>query len=179
MAPGKHSDSIKEAIGAFDLALSQGKAVGKITERAVRATFSAIERITPNLSVDNVPNPFPAPHNLSWYFSCCACPDDVRVFATMLSKGNIRVWSVAQDREGWKILAQVFGAESSAEALRFVEQDSSVPSLRLKHHVFAGSSRFNMTAQSVDAFMHEHARALLEKNGKGHFVEVSLDRRYT
>lgn len=175
---GKHGQALKESIGACALALDKGKVEGKVTDRLVRATFAAIERCTPQLRIDNIPNPFPAPHNLSWYFSACACPDDVRVFATRLSKGNNRVWSVAQATDGWKVLVQVFGAESQADAGRMVELEAKTPSLILKHHVMADASNFTFSAQNVDEFMHEHARVLLEKQGRGHFVELTLARRY-
>ena len=178
MSTGKHPQSLKESIGAFDLALSKGKVEGKVDSRLVRSTFSAIERVTPQLRIDHIPNPFPSPHNLSWYFSACACPDDVRVFATRLGKGHVRIWSVAQAADGWKILAQVFGSDSQKEAAGTMELEASVPKLSLKHHVLSGSSNFTMAATNVDEFMHTHARELLKKMGRGHFVELTLARRY-
>ena len=178
MSPGRHSASLRESLGAFDLALSKGKAAGKVTDRLVRATFSAIERVTPNLRIDHVPNPLPSPHNLSWYFGACACPTDVRVFATMLGRGHFRVWSVAQASDGWKVLAQVFGADSQAEAAATAELEAGVAKLRLKHHALSTVVPMKLTAANIEEFMHDYARTLLEKQGQGHFVEYTLARRY-
>ena len=178
MSPGRHPEPLRASLGAFDLALSKGKAEGKVTDRLVRATFSAIERVTPKLRIDDIPNPLPSPHNLSWYFGACACPDDVRVFATMLGKGHFRVWSVAQAMDGWKVLAQVFGADNQGEATKTAEIEAGVPKLRLKHHALTSIDSFKLTAANVEEFMHDHARVLLEKQGKGHFVEFTLARRY-
>lgn len=85
---------------------------------------------------------------------------------------------MAQAADGWKVLIQVFGAESQAEARRMVELEAKVPSMALKHHVMAQADNFAFQAQNVDEFMHEHARKLLEKQGRGHFVELTLARRY-
>lgn len=158
--------------------MEKGKAEGKVTDRLVRATFSAIERVTPNMRIDHVPNPLPSPHNLSWYFGACACPDDVRVFATMLGRGHFRVWSVAQAADGWKVLAQVFGADNPSEAADTAELDANVAKLRLKHHALTTVEPYRLTASNVDEFMHEYARELLKKQGSGHFVEYTLARRY-
>jgi hypothetical protein len=178
MSPGRHNEALRESLGAFDLALSKGKAEGKVTDRLVRATFSAIERVTPNLRIDHVPNPLPAPHNLAWYFGACACPDEVRVFATMLGRGHFRVWSVAQAADGWKVLAQVFGSDTQGEAAQTAELEASTAKLRLKHHALSAIEPFKLTASNVEEFMHEYARVLLAKQGKGHFVEYTLARRY-
>lgn len=130
------------------------------------------------MRIDHVPNPFPTPHNLAWYFNACACPEDVRVFATMLSKGHFRVWSVAQAADGWKVLAQVFGDDNQSGAKATAEIEAKVPSLRLKNHVLAGIEPFKLTVSNFSDFMHRYARELLAKQGNGHFVELTLGRRY-
>jgi hypothetical protein len=175
-----HGKSLALSLGAFDKALASGKLpVGHVTDRLVRATFSAIEKITPKMRIDNIPNPFPAPHNLSWYFGSCACPDDVRIFATMLGKGHLRVWSVAQDKGGWQVLVQAFGDTVSGSAST-VEIETRVPSKRLKGYVLAGVENFKFKAANIDSFMHEHARTLLARHQdeSSHFVQVTLARRY-
>lgn len=179
LAPGRHNDALSNALGAFDKALSSGKLPdGQVTERLVRSTFSAVERITPKLSVDSVPNPFPSPHNLSWYFGACACPDDVRVFATMLSKSHLRVWSVAQAKDGWKVLVQVFGDTTQGNAQSTVEIETRVPSKRLKRYTLASIEPFAFKASNVELFMHDYARYLLRRLDLGTFVEITLGRRY-
>jgi hypothetical protein len=177
-APGAHPEELKRSIGACLMAFDRGQAEGRVTDRLVRATFSALEQ-TARLRIDHVPNPFEPPHNLSWYFSACACPPDVRQFATRLSNSHIRVWSVAQNRSGWVILAQVFGASSQAEAVRAVELEADVPAKSLMHHAMSGAMKYTFAAQNVDRFMNDHARGLLEKQGRGHFVEIALDRRFS
>jgi len=178
LAPEQHPQALKESIGAFALALDSGKAVGRVTDRVVRSTFSAIERYTPQLRIDHVPNPFPSPHNLSWYFGACACPDDVRVFATMLGKGHVRIWSVAQAADGWKVLAQVFGADSQEDANETIRLEAGVPSGRLKHHYLDAMTTFPMSALEADGLMATHAGIKMEKHGRGHFVELTLARRF-
>jgi len=176
-----HGKSLALSIGAFDKALSSGKLPdGQVTDRLVRATFSAIEKITPKMRIDSIPNPFPAPHNLSWYFGACSCPDEVRVFATMLGKGHIRVWSVAQDKGGWQVLVQAFGDTVSGNAASTVEIETRVPSKRLKGFVMASVEPFAFKAENINLFMHEHARTILAKHQgeTGHFVQVTLARRY-
>jgi len=173
-----HSESLKKSIGAFSLVLDSGKAVGRIDSRIVRSTFSAIERLTPQLRIDHIPNPLPSPPNLSWYFGACACPKDVRVFATILRNSPIRIWSVAQAADGWKVLAQVFGASSGAEAVRTMALETKVPSGRLKHHHLDASVSFPLGVAATDQLMQDQARVLLEQQGRGHFVELTLARRY-
>lgn len=177
-APGRHSEALRESIGAFDLALSWGKAEGKVTDRLVRATFSAIERVTPNMRIDHVPNPLPAPHHLGWYFGAVAVPTEVRMFATMLGRGHFRVWSVAQDAGGWKVLAQVFGADNQTEATQTAEVEASTARQRLKAHTLTAIEPYKLTAANVEDFMHDYAKELLAKQGSGHFVEYTLARRY-
>jgi hypothetical protein len=178
LAPHRHPESLKKSIGAFALALESGKAVGKVDSRTVRSTFSAIERYTPQLRIDHLPNPFPSPHNLSWYFSACACPKDVRVFATALSAGHVRVWSVAQAADGWKVLAQVFGATSAADARDSIGLETPVAAGRLKHHYLASVESFPFSAAAADELMMSQAKVLLEQQGRGHFVELTLARRF-
>lgn len=176
-----HGKSLAQSLGAFDKALSSGKLPeGQVSDRLVRATFSAIEKITPKMRIDSIPNPFPAPHNLSWYFGACACPTDVRVFATMLSKGHLRVWSVAQDKGGWQVLAQAFGDSISGSAASTVEIETRVPAMHLKGFVLASVEPFSFRARNIDLFMHEHARTLLARHQDqtSHFVQVTLARRY-
>ena len=169
------------SLGAFDKALSSGKLPeGQVTDRLVRAAFSAIEKALPKMQIDNIPNPFPPPHNLSWYFGACACPDDVRVFATMLGKGYLRVWSVAQDKGGWQVLVQAFGDAISGSASSTVEIETRIHSKRLKGFVMAGVAPFEFSPRNIDQFMHTHARTLLARhqNDSSYFVQVTLARRY-
>lgn len=177
-AAAKHSGS-NTVLVAFDKALVDGKlpATGKVTERVVRSAYASLERSSTKFSIDNIPNPLPPPHNLSWYFSCCTCPPEVRQFATMLGHGNIRVWSVARDLHGWFILAQVFGAESPEEAVGIVELQTRLPVHRLRNHVLDTISPFSMEPQNIENFMHEHAKNILKRKGLGTFVEIFLERR--
>ena len=175
-----HRKSLALSLGAFDKALASGKLPeNQITDRLVRATFSAIEKAQPKLRIDSIPNPFPSPHNLSWYFGACACPDDVRVFATMLGKGHLRVWSVAQDKTGWQVLVQAFG-DTKSNIASTVEIETRVPSKRLKGYVMAAVEPFSLKAANIKDFMHDHARTLLARyqGEAGHFVQVTLARRY-
>lgn len=166
-------------LAVFDKALTEGKlpATGKVTERIVRSAYAALERSSTKMSVDSIPNPLPAPHNLSWYFSSCVCPGEVRQFATMLSHGNIRVWSVARDLQGWFILAQVFGAKDDQEAVSMVELQTRLPVHRMKNHVLDTISPFALEVKNVEDFMHDHAKNILKRKGLGSFVEVFLERR--
>lgn len=158
------------------IALDSGKAEGAVTSRTVKATFSALERYTPSLGVDQLPNPFPYPHNLSWYFGSCACPHDVRVFATMLGKGHLRVWSVAKDELGWKVLTQVFGASSQEDAVATVKLDSGLPSTRLKHFYLKSVGPASLDPSAVDGLIRPFTKR--DPQDLGVFVEVNLGRRF-
>lgn len=166
-------------LATFDKALAEGKipADGKVTERVVRSAYAALERSSTKMSVDSIPNPLPAPHNLSWYFSCCNCPAEVRQFATMMGHGNVRVWSVARDLQGWFILAQVFGADNQADAVSMVELQTRLAVHRLKGYVLDTISPFKMEPKNIEQFMHDHAKNILKRKGLGTFVEVFLERR--
>lgn len=167
------------AFDTFDKALTAGKVPtsGKVNDRVVRAAYAALERSSTKTSLDNIPNPLPAPHNLSWYFSSCVCPADVRQFATMLGRGNIRVWSVARDMNGWYILAQVFGAKDGKDAVKTVEIETRLPVHRLKGYTLDTISPFELEASNIENFMHDYAKNILKTKGLGTFVEVFLERR--
>lgn len=167
------------AFETFDKALTAGKvpAVGQVTDRIVRSAYASLERSSTKMSLDSIPNPLPPPHNLSWYFSACTCTPEVRQFATMLGKGNIRVWSVARDLNGWFILAQVFGAESDKDATSMIELETRLPARRLKSHVVASIAPFKLEVKNVEAFMHDYAKNILKRKGLGTFVELFLERR--
>ncbi len=171
--------SLKASFDMFDKALSTNKVPveGKITERLVRSAFSALVKANIGLGVRHLPNPFPSPHNLSWYFGACTCPGEVRSFATSIRHRPLRVWSVAQAAEGWRVLVQVVGEDTSLAAEATVGLECKSPALRLRQHALGSIKSFPMKADNVEAFMHECARGLLAREGLGHFVEVSLDRR--
>ena len=165
------------AFETFDKALTLGKTEGKISTRVVRLAYASLERNATSFALDKIPNPLPAPHNLSWYFSSCVCPGDVRQFATMIGRGNIRVWSVARDLDGWFILAQVFGADSDEEAVNMVELETRLPVHRLKGYVLDTISPFDMDMKNIESFMHDYAKNILKRKGLGTFVELFLERR--
>lgn len=178
-APGAHSPKLAASLVAFDSVLSAGKvAPGAVSDRLVRAAFSALENVTPQLRTDMVPNPLPAPHNLSWYFCACACPLEIRAFATALRRKHTRVWSVAKAEDGWRVLMQVFGATSKADAEKTASLETQVPAKRLRQHAVGSVKSFNLKPRAVEDFMHEHARGLLQREGLGDFVEISLQSRY-
>lgn len=175
----KANGVVNDAFVAFDKALSEGRvpASGRVTDRIVRSAFASLGRSPIKLSIESVPNPLPAPHNLSWYFSSCVCPDEVRQFATMLGRGHIRVWSVARSIEGWFVLAQVFGEDSKESATKSVLLETRVATKRLKNHALAAVAPFDLDPKTVEGFMHKHAKAMLSKHGVGTFVELFLERR--
>lgn len=175
----KASGVTASAFETFDKALTAGKVPvsGKVSDRVVRSAYAALERSSTKMSLDNIPNPLPAPHNLSWYFSSCACPPDIRQFATMLGRGNIRVWSVARDMDGWYILVQVFGTEDSASAVKAVELETRLPVQRLKGYALDTISPFELEASNVEKFMHDYAKNILKNKGLGTFVELFIERR--
>ncbi len=162
---GKLSAATAENFRVFDKAVAKQVVVGKVDDRIVRAAFSAAESIVPQMAMDKIPNPFVAPHNLGWYFGNCICPKEVRVFATRLGGQHIRVWSVAQDRDYWRIVAQVFLADSIGEAKLNAEQNSRVPSKSLKNHMFEAVDGYSVT------------QAELAQAKEGHFVEVLLRKK--
>lgn len=95
----------------------------------------------------------------------------------MIGHGNIRVWSVARDLDGWFILAQVFGAENDEEAVNMVELQTRLPVHRLKGYVLDTISPFDMDTKNVESFMHDYAKNILKRKGLGTFVELFLERR--
>jgi len=179
-APGAHSPKLAASLVAFDSVLSAGKvAQGAVSDRLVRAAFSALERVTPQLRTDMVPNPLPPPHNLSWYFCACACPLEVRAFATALRRKHTRVWSVARAENGWLILMQVFGATSKADAEKTAALECQMPAKRLRQYAVGTVKSFgDFKPRAIEEFMHEHARGLLQRESLGDFVEISLLSRY-
>lgn len=163
----------------FDKALSAGKVplVGKVTDRLVRSAYAALERSSTQMSVDRIPSPLSPPHDLSWYFSVCTCPSAVRQFATMLGRGNIRVWSVARDLDGWLILAQVFGADNDADAVNTVELSTRLPITRLHTHVLSRIEPYKVDTDKIESFMSDYAKNAYKKQGVGTFVQLFLERR--
>lgn len=165
---------------AIDNAYKAGKvpASGKVTGRLVRSAFASLSRTPVQMNVDLIPNPFPSPHNLTWYFSQCICPPEVRAFVTMLGRKNIRVWSVGHTVEGWMVLAQVFGEDSGKEAVKTVELESKVASRRLQKHTLSSIEEYKLVPKAgFEDFMHEHAKLILKHQGLGNFVELSLERK--
>ena len=126
-----------ESLELLSRAFSEGAVPerGMMTKNTVQAAYSVLSARMAK-ALDAVENPLPAPHNLSWYFRSCACPQDVRHFATRLSKHDVRVWSVAQASAGeWKVLVQVEGAESKNEAVSSVAGSSLRPSKALRNRI--------------------------------------------
>ena len=168
------SPTLAKDLAIYDKAFSKGKNVSDyVNNRVVRATFSAVEKAVPQLSLDKLGNPFNSPHNLSWYFNACACPTDIRSFATRIGKQHVRVWSVAQTADGWKVLAQVFGSSTQLEATKALELETRVPALSLKKHSLSVISGISINAASKEVLA-GYMRSLIDRVGNGHFVEVSL-----
>jgi hypothetical protein len=170
--------SVEGSFRAFDKALQSGRVPtsGKVTDRVVRAAYSALERSYPGFSIERVPNPLPKPHNLTWYFGHGNVEDEIRAFATGINRKFVRVWSVAKVQDGFRVLAQVFGATGGPDAAKMVEIETRMPAKRMRRYIVTGVSSFTMKPANVESFMHEVARGLLERQGLGDFVEVSLDR---
>lgn len=168
------TEELDASFGAFDAALASGKlpTTGKVSDRLVRSAFAALERKNPSLQMADVPNPLPAPHNLAWYFGSCACPDEVRAFATQVGKKNVRVWSVAQDTTSWRVLAQVFNGHQ-ADLLQATDTARG----RLKAYTLQSVNTFKMEPRNVSAFTHDFVRGLLGKQTLGEFIEFHLSRR--
>ena len=168
------SPSLAKDLAIYDTAFSKGKNVSDyVNNRVVRATFSAVEKLVPQLSLDKLENPFSSPHNLSWYFNSCTCPTEIRAFATRIGKQHIRVWSVAQDASGWKVLVQVFGTATQIAAAKALELETRVPALALKKHALGGITDINVKPAGK-AQLASYVLSLIERVGSGHFVEVSL-----
>lgn len=170
--------SVNASFQAFDKALQSGRVPtsGQVTDRLVRSAYAALERSNPGFTVDRVPNPLPKPHNLSWYFGHANVEDEVRAFATGINRKFVRVWSVAKVADGFRILAQVFGASGPTDASKMVEIETRMPAKRMRRFAVTGCASFTLTAANAESFMHEVARGLLKREGLGDFVEVSLDR---
>jgi hypothetical protein len=167
------TQSLNASFEGFDRALSSGKlpGTGKVNDRLVRSAFSALERLNPKVRVADVPNPFHDPFNLNWYFGLCACPDEVRAFATTIGRKSIRVWSVAEHGGAWKVLAQVFGDPAA-----LVPAADAAQKRLNKFHVSSVQPTQYRPA-NVNAFAHEFTRGLLQKqDGTGQFIEVHLRR---
>ncbi len=170
--------SVEGSFAAFDKALQSGKlpTSGKVTDRLVRSAYFALERSHPGFNLAQVPNPLPKPHNLTWYFGHADVEDEVRAFATGINRKHIRVWSVTKVQDGYKLLAQVFDAGNSKDAAHSVELESRMPAKRMRHFVISAVESFDLKTTNAEAFMHEVARGLLERQGLGDFVEVTLAR---
>lgn len=172
----KLSADTAKNFSTFDKAIEKKAAEGKVSGRLVRAAFSATESIVPQMAMDRVSNPFVSPHNLSWYFGNCVCPQEVRLFATRIGDSHIRVWSVAQDREYWRVVAQVFDASSAAEARQAAEQNSRVPAKSLKNHTVDEIGSYKVSG-ALDPSAIEYSKVLLDRAKQGHFVEVLLRKK--
>lgn len=170
--------SVTASFQAFDKALQSGRVPtsGQVSERLVRSAYAALERSYPGFTIDRVPNPLPKPHNLSWYFGHANVEDEIRAFATNINRKFIRVWSVAKVEDGFKLLAQVFGASGPTDASKMVEIETRMPAKRMRRYVMTDCSGFTMKSANAESFMHEVARGLLQREGLGDFVEVSLER---
>jgi hypothetical protein len=126
-----------ESISLIDRAFSAGNIPerGLVAKRTVQAAASVLQARASQILAE-VPNPFSAPHNLSWLFRTTRCPQDVRHFATRLGRGDVRVWSVAQaSADEWRVLVQVDGAESKNEAVSNVAGCALRPSKSLRNRM--------------------------------------------
>ena len=174
---GKPLTTISASFDVFDQALSSGRlaSTGKVSDRLVRSAFSALGRAVPGLRMEHVPNPFPAPYNLAWYFGMWVGPGDIRQFVTAIGRRYIRVWSVALDEDGWRILVQVFGSASAADACSQVEFEMRAPAMRLRGWA-PEVHPYTFSLENLDAWLHEHQRGFNKNYGVGQFVEITLRR---
>ena len=165
--PRLQADS-KVSLDKLDSGLKNGKAVGKINDRLVRAALTCCP------TGYEVPSPFEAPHNLQWYFNRFTGPMEMRVFATSLTKSYLRVWSVAQDRAGWSVLVQASGMDSVAKAKEAVEIEARMPSKRLRGFVLRGVESFDVKDKVMKEWIEEYAKRAITASDLGHFVQLQL-----
>lgn len=163
-----------ETVVSLDRAFAEGRVnADKVTDRLVRATWSPVQRVAA-AAMSEVANPFPSPHNLSWYLGTCTCPDEIRMLATSLRNVNTRVWSVAQTVDGWSILVQVGpGADPVAQ----VAQLLPVPVKKMrKYRLDSVTEVANLALpwEQTKTFIHKHAKSLMDK-GVGTFVLVDME----
>ena len=166
-------DAGSESLDLFDRAFSEGAVPerGVMTKRTVQAAFSVLSAKKAKV-IEAVVNPFPSPHNLSWYFRNGTLPEDIRHFATRLGRGDVRVWSVARaSTDEWKVLVQVEGAESKNEAVSSVAGSSLRPSLALRKRIVSSVSAITIPAVDIPS---SFPRLRPVSGSDGVFVELTI-----
>lgn len=144
---------------------------GAVLKRGVQAAYSVLSA-KDNECAASLPNPFEAPHNLSWYFRTNDAPIDVRHFATRLGRGHIRVWSVAQSAdEDWKVLVQIFSADTKNEAVSEVAAAALRPCAALKNRVLQDVAITATPKVNLPSVFHRNE---FSTKPEGHFVELTI-----